>query len=112
MDAKKTADNDGGANEEALRCLKAIRNLNKLIQDQVEGKDPNISILLGIKDEDEQQEFQSQSAILKVIHTEISNVQNLIASYYADQLGNQCAVQWCKIRYCTMSDFKKVGLIQ
>ncbi len=86
--------------------------------------DPNMSLMLGVKDNDEDtlllpslggggggislldmtmstlresttidQQEKSAADILEAIRKEVNSVQNMIASHYAEQMGNECITQ-------------------
>lgn len=70
--------------------------MKKLIQTQIEGRNPNLSLILGVKEElNEYPDLQNKTAvdILHTIRAEVSNVQQMITSQYAENVGNQCVTQ-------------------
>lgn len=75
-------------------CLTQLQTLRKMIEEQVE-KDPNLSLLLGTREEqpDPEEESKSLIEILQIIKEEIGNLQRLITTKYAEYIGNECGIQ-------------------
>jgi hypothetical protein len=77
----------------AKSCLGDVRALKRLISGHLDGNNPNLSLILGVRDEPLEEESLSAVELLRAIRDEVAGLQNLITVRYAEQVGNECTVQ-------------------
>ncbi len=76
--------------EEATSCLAEARSIKKMVEAQIRGLNPEMSVIMGGS---MRMEFSSLEHLIEAIREEIHSLQNIITVHYAESVGNECAVQ-------------------
>nr|XP_033813369.1 centrosomal protein of 85 kDa isoform X2 [Geotrypetes seraphini] len=89
--------------QELVRCLQDLQSVCSVVTQQAQGKDPNLSLLLGIHSAqssiDEKKDLQDPTAItkklaeVKQLHKDIEDLRTAISDRYAQDMGDNCITQ-------------------
>ncbi|XP_030074846.1 centrosomal protein of 85 kDa [Microcaecilia unicolor] len=89
--------------QELARCLQDLQSVCSVATQRAQGKDPNLSLLLGIhsaqSSTDEQKDLQDPTVIakklaeVKQLHKDIEDLRTAISDRYAQDMGDNCITQ-------------------
>ncbi|XP_029475130.1 centrosomal protein of 85 kDa isoform X2 [Rhinatrema bivittatum] len=89
--------------QELARCLQDLQSVCSVVTQRAQGKDPNLSLLLGIHSAqsfiDEQKDLQDPESIakklaeVKQLHKDIEDLRTAISDRYAQDMGDNCITQ-------------------
>lgn len=80
--------------EEAYICLLNLQFLKNFLKQNMEGKSPDVSLIIGMIEEPaDKSKAEGPLELLQQIRKLVSELRELTANYYAEQVGNACAVQ-------------------
>ena len=82
---------------QVVECLKDVTSLKKVVQNQLEGNNPELSLILGTKDDKleimDRVTDKNIVEIIGVLRQEVTSIQNSISEHYAENVGTQCVTQ-------------------
>jgi len=85
----------GRISDELSACLQDLQGLIEICNDEVEGKDPNMSVLLGLgksKDEPEEEtntlDATTRLAQVKTVRKEVDRLRSVVSNKIAENMGD------------------------
>lgn len=85
--------------KELSKVYKEIMDLTKTIDGILKGEEPNMQALLGVSEEDKQEEEEGENIEeikvegLETLRVSINTMRKNVCDYYAEKYSNECNVQ-------------------